>query len=327
MRSSSLQCVFIPNVHQTREGLGAIMHRNQIAMFIATLYNAKVEYHGMPSEHGYDINKMFDKCPGPPLPIKEDSLVQQHPCTLDVSHVFVPMCDYQDCSCRASAISPHVEKLVAKGCSSIIVRGDGFKDMTFSACLKPILERYFGWKGPKPTWEYDVIHYRMGDLADAGGGKTFAPSLLQTYVNIMCKSSDRDIIILTEGNPDVPRCEDRVILAADTSVKEAMQVMQFAKTVAVGKSEFATLMLMMANPEAVIMRSNAFVFYDWLDVDDWYLVESDYAVVRFPSKELARRNMQLHLNLRTLKFRHQKENDLRVDLGKATRRWNVTMMK
>ena len=323
--SSPLQCIFVPDNRQTREGIGANLARTQLALFIASWYDTKIEIHAPHSKHGYDLENLFAKCPGPLLPVSNhNGSIHKHPCTLDISRIYVPVNDLQDCESRGKAVQPHVDKLIAKGCKTIIVPGDGFKTSTFSSCLKPALVRNFGKKGPKPTWEYDVIHYRMGDLRGKPGGKSFAPETLQAIVNIMCKTSERDIVILTEGNPKVPKCEDRVVLAADTSIKEAMQIMQFAKKVAVGNSEFAILMMKMANPEAVIIRSADYPVYDWLAVDDWYVLRPDLAVLRYTSQKILREHVHLHGDLRQLKYRYS--NYIKKSFGNATRRWNVGMM-
>ena len=311
---------------QSAEGVGAVSLRNQVALFIASMYNTTLEYHGKMSEHGYDINKLFSKCPGPKLPTNNiDNRVTDHRCTLDTTQMYFPVCDFQDCQCMADGIRPHVDKLIAKGCSSIIVVNDGFRHSVFSGCVKPVLERYFGWKGPKPKWEYDVIHYRMGDLADRPGGKSFSRETVQTYVNVMCKTSKRDIVILTEGNPDVPQCENRVVLAADTSLEEAMQIMQYGKTVAVGQSGFARLMMMMANPEAVLVLRGLYHLFDWVDTDEWYLLESRFAIFHFKSKETLRKHLSIRQSLELFKFSNQRK--IPMNFTKATRRWNANMMK
>lgn len=315
------------HAYQSLEGFGAIILRNQVPLFISSWYNVPFEFHGGESAHGYNISDLFGKCQSPPPLLRDFQGIREHRCTIDLENIILPQCRVHDCKCFQRGIEVHVNKAVARGCPDITVRIDGFKRYTYLACLRPLMEKYLGWKNPKPTWEYDVVHYRLGDLEVKGGGKKFSMEFMETSVDILCRSSKRDIIVLTEGSPKLPTCEDRVVLAADTSIEHAMQIMQFAKTAVVGKSSFSFAMMIMSQAESVIMERGVVEKYFWLHVEKWYLVEEDYGVFHYESKKHMMDDVTSYGDLRKVIFRKLGDIKPAPQFFQPNRTWSVQMMK
>lgn len=133
------------------------------------------------------------------------------------------------------------------------VEHDGFKTREYSGCMGGVLRKYVGGKR-KWMRAYDAVHFRQGDLKEKYEGNDVYLGRLNDMINFMCKYSRRDIVVVTEGTPEVPRCGNRVVLAGNTSVLEAVAIMQHATWVGVGGSGLVGVMMEVANPKRVLVN-------------------------------------------------------------------------
>lgn len=314
----------------SREGLGAIIKRTQIPAFLASWFDVPIQYPVKESKHGYGIHELFDLCPDQKAFPKGFIYPQENDtCTLFVDRMYLPYCPRADCKCMYARLAPYVEPLLKERCPVINVMPDGHKSLQYSGCLGPFVDKHFIKGMPRPAWQYDAIHLRMGDLADVDGGKSFSSMELYFTIQEMCKHSNRDIVILTEGAPKIPACKNRIVLAADTSVEEAFQIMRFARTVAVAPSGFALAMLNGAKPERIIMRESAVRMFEWVDCELWTIISPKGSVVSFDSKEL----MKSHIfSTRELYDLTRRPSSAVTKATKSTgavptRRWAKSMMQ
>lgn len=273
-----LECIRILEGSQTTEGIGAVFKRNQVAVLLASYYKVKLQFPELMSIHGYNYADMFDNCN------HDMSDEFRKRCTLYLKDILFEYCTRGDCDCMAGQYATHLQRVVDRGCPTVGIQHDGFKRIEFSGCL-PLLKRYFGTKGPPPDWEYNAIHYRMGDLADKPGGKSFSIMELWVLIKMMCLMSDRDIVVVTEGKPEIPECGNRIVLA-DTSIEYSMQIFQHAKFVAAGVSSFAYILMEFASPERVVIKTGHVLRYEFVDCENWTLVDSKTgATLHFDSKK------------------------------------------
>lgn len=285
---SGLECIQVAGhrgLHSI-EGIGAVFRLNQLGPFLASYYRVKFAMPSKVSEHGYDISQFFSDC-------GYRQTYEQFPtqCTLEQDRVPFEVCPRADCECLASQFHPYITSLVRSGCKVVGVIPDRFKTLEFSGCFRSTLLRYFGSRGASPKWEYDLLHYRRGDLATKPGGKSYSPWQFSTLIAALCSQSDRDIVVLTEGSHiEVPQClhtrtgKDRIVLAADTHITEALLLAQHAKSLAVGVSGLAFLLAEMAHPSRMVLISSHARLYRWVHCEKWSLVAKDSTVFNFATK-------------------------------------------
>lgn len=271
-----IECIKFSPKGQTREGIGAVLRRNQFGLFLADTYDAKVAFPKITSEHGYEMDKMFDTCPEP-----------SEKCTIREADLILYRCPRSDCACHRQQIAPYMDRIAAS-CKVVLFVNQQVRTMEYSGCTDRTLRRYFGTE-KTPVVPYDALHYRAGDLAGRKGGKTFSPRELFYLLNAMCRLSTRDIVVCTEGTPNIPipdPCKGRLVLASDTSMQDVFRIFQHAKTVAVGTSSLATMVMEIARPERVVMLERVLPRFEWVDCEQWTLIEKMGAVFHFKSKSL-----------------------------------------
>lgn len=312
------------------EGIGAVFRLDQLGPFLASYYNVKFAMPSKPSEHGYDISHFFSDCG-----YRESYERFPAQCILEQDKILFEVCPRADCACLASQYHPHITALVRNGCTVVGIIPDRFKTLEFSGCFRSTLLRYFGSRGPPPNWEYDVIHYRRGDLASKPGGKSFSVWEFSTLMKALCAQSDRDIVVITEGtNVEAPRCrhektgKDRVVLAADTSISEALQIAQHAKTLSIGLSGFAFLIAEMASPSRMVLIEFQARFYRWVNCEKWTLVSKDSSAFNFATKVHMDFYTMSHSSLnRELRFLNPGDlKSIAFHPSLVTRTWNRDMM-
>lgn len=283
-----LKCVQIAGDRglQSIEGIGAVYRLNQMAVFIASYFQVDLAFPSKTSEHGYDLSKFFSDCGH-----SQSYMDMPDECILNQEYMFIEECPAGDCHCLGNQIRPYLTQMLSehgRKCSVIGVLSDRYKTQQFSGCVRPLLSRYFGTKpeGERPKWEFDAIHYRHGDLAEKPGGKSFAPYQLEHLMRTLCDMSERDIVILTEGSPPVPRCHghrNRIVIANE-SIQHAFAIMQHAQHVAVGLGGFSIILAEMAKPTRMIMLDLHVRFFRWLSCDAWTVVTGSGARYHFGSR-------------------------------------------
>lgn len=316
-RSSTLGCVKIAETGQTNEGIGALFRRNQIAVFIAESYHAKIAFPNITSDHGYAVQDMFDQCPTPP-----------ESCTVHMEKLILYRCPRADCECLKRQLQRYIAEK-GKVCRVLGVETDRVRTLEYSGCVGRILSRYFGTTS-KPSRSYDAIHYRTGDLAEKRTGKKFSLHELWYLLSAMCKISERDIIVVTEGRPKIPKpahCGNRLVLASDTTVHEAFRILQHAMTVAVGTSSFATMMMEVASPKHMVVLARVVAHYQWVDCEYWTVVGDRGALFHFDSKKMMLGSVlgSGGVQTRSLRTRNQ-ERFNKYEVGVPPREWNPKEM-
>lgn len=301
-RLPRLRCVQIVGAKglQSIEGIGAVFRLNQLAVFLASYYRVDLAFPSKESEHHYDLGELFSDCG-----YRKTYMDFPNECVLNQERVFIEECASGDCHCLGRQYHKYVHRLVHDAdCPVIGVLSDRYKTQQFSGCYQPLLYRYFGTKPLRsvsgsrktpeepqfqrfmqPYWNYDVIHYRHGDLADKPGGKSFAPYQIEHLMRTLCDMSDRDIIVLTENYPPVPHClnESRVVVS-NSSLEHAFVIMQYAKHVAVGLGGFSIILAEMARPVRMVMLDLHVRFFRWLPCDKWTVVTGSGARFHFGSR-------------------------------------------
>lgn len=63
---NAVNCVMLPLVGQSREGMGASLRPNGLALFLAEIYGAKASLPHIESTHGYGTEDCFSECQTPP---------------------------------------------------------------------------------------------------------------------------------------------------------------------------------------------------------------------------------------------------------------------
>ncbi|PXF43249.1 hypothetical protein BWQ96_07022 [Gracilariopsis chorda] len=262
---------------QNNEGIGQALRRNQMAVFVAEMVQAKLSLPNRTTAHGYALSSFFDHC---------DMPAEQEPfCTLDQSSLLLNRCERADCDCLQRQLAPYVQRM-AHRCKTIGVVTDNYKSLEYAGCLRNTLTRYFGgptrWKRP-----YDAVHFRLGDLAHRKADSRTTRLWMHFVITFLCKHSDRDIIVVTQGNPTIPRCGSRVVLASNTTIQEAFGIFQHATWTSMEHSGLAIAMMQISRPQRVILSRWTLDFWDWLVVPSWTIVDGDGALFHFDSKELA----------------------------------------
>lgn len=317
MKASMLRCVKIAPEGQSTEGIGAILRRNQVALFVAELYAANLSFPNITSDHGYEVQDMFDHC-----------LVPSDDCMLYVEDMILYRCPRADCDCLRNRVHKYIDEK-SQVCRVLHIETDRVRTMEYSGCIGGVLSNYFGTNS-RPSIEYDAIHYRAGDLADQKKGKSFSTDELWYLLTAMCKISTRDIYVVTEGRPRIPKptnCGDRLVLASDTTVQEAFQIIQYAKTVAVGSSSFATMMMEVAKPAHLVLPGRVAALYEWVDCRYWTVVGERGAVFHFDSKKMMVDAVLAGAGVeaRSLRTRNQERNN-RYEVAVPSRNWTKDAM-
>lgn len=312
MKMSTLRCVKVAPRGQTNEGIGATLRRNQLALFIAESYSSKVAFPNITSAHGYKIQDLFDSCPTPSAK-----------CTVYLEKMVLFRCPRADCECHRKRMRRYTTGK-SQTCRVLQVETDRIRTMEYSGCMKGVLSSYLGTT-IRPPVEYDALHYRAGDLANMNGGKSFSSNELLYLLTAMCKLSERDIVVVTEGLPELPKplnCWNRIVLASDTTVQEAFQIFQHAKTVAVGTSSFATMMMEVASPTHMVLLARTAAVYEWVDCEYWTVIGARGAVFHFDSKKMMTETVLSGAGIKARSQRtknQEKWNNLKV--GVPPRRW------
>ncbi len=195
----------------------------------------------------------------------------------------IQSCEIGNCECHFERVFPLLYG-IPRDCETIRVIGRPYLIKEYSGCLRNPLTKYLG-TNKVPLKPYDIIHYRMGDVANTGSGKTFSLETLYIMVRTMCQMSKRDIVILTEGEHKIPACEDRVVLAADLPMADNFKLFQHASIVGVGGSTFALAMMELAKPERIIAPKDWIQIYEFADCEKWSVIGYRGIVVHFDSKE------------------------------------------
>lgn len=307
-------------MENAHEGLGAILRRNQLAVFLADVYGANLAWDHMRSSHRYNTEEFFSECEP-----------AQDGCKLFQKSMVLRRCPRGDCACLWNGVSRYLlsvkqtdegdeaneqgepAKSMEMNCSVLGVKNDRLVTQEYSGCMGDAMRRYFvhsnktlashlpssppssassspssaSPSSPQLKGEYDVIHYRMGDLRKKPGMKS--PSEVELYylLEAMCKLSDRRIYILTEGNPGIPdvSCFDRLYMASDTSLHDAFSIMAFARVVSVGSSSFSIVLAEVARPDEVVTLYRTLALYEWMRAQRWTVVMGRGEFFHFDSKE------------------------------------------
>lgn len=292
------------------EGLGAFIKRTQLALFLAETNDVPMTYGKHASSHGYDISSLFGQCEFDTVPDE---------CVLDQKKMILPRCKRGDCACLRKTVEPYTID-AEKKCDVIAIKPDGLLTNEYAGCISNTLRRYLG-TGASPRREYDVVHHRQGDLEGKANLKTFSRLELYFIIRTMCKLSTRDIVILTEGTPMIPACEDRIVLANDLSMQETFRIVRYGKNVAVAGSSFAQAMLQVAKPERLFVMSKNVPIYDWVPVKKWTVIGTRGIANHFESREEMLKVVLVYANLpaRSFNVGLPKESDYNESV--PTRLW------
>ncbi|CAN8071951.1 unnamed protein product [Agarophyton chilense] len=314
-------CVYVMG-HQNNEGLGQTLLRNQFSIYIAELLSSRLQFPEHVTQHGYNLADFFDCCI-PPSSVGKPSTPQiPEQCVLRKKNLLLRNCARGDCACLKRATFKYVLPLAWR-CDIIGVEHDGFKTQEYSGCIPNALKRYFGGpnRWPRP---YDAIHHRQGDLQKEHNTNNEWLYMLNNIVSFMCKHSDRDIIIITQGEPTVPKCQNRVVLAGNTTERDAFPIMQHARWVGVENSGFGIAMLEISNPERVLMDTFVMQWYDWLTNPEWTVFNSAGGVFSFASgtEAIAAKYAGAGLEVRTIRSPDLKKFD-KFDSEVPPRRWET----
>ena len=313
-RTSKVTCIEIIRNFDGKEGVGARIKRTQFAFFLASILRAEIDFPKLNSSHWYFTHELFSKCQK-----------AEPACNLSEETAAIARCPRGDCDCLKDKVVPHVLPL-ARRCSVISVENVQERTMEYGGCLGQVVSRYFGMT--HPPWEsldYDAIHIRAGDMANQTTGKAYHPNEIQVLLKQMCLLSNRDIVIVTEGAPEMPvirECGDRLVLSGNNTLKEAFGIFQHAKQVSLGTSSFAGLLAEVVRPERMIVVERAAEVLEWVDCEKWTVLSKKYAVFHFDSKQ-----MMLHAVIdRSLESRsyHTKtgQQAMTCDSAVPRRRWS-----
>ena len=278
---TKLKCVYALGANVTKEGLGSILRRSQLASFIASSYNLPIQFPVVihKSSHGYAISDMFSQCAGK---IKRTDIPAN--CQLKFKRLNIVRCPRGDCQCKLERLKKHLLPLKQR-CTTLGVWEDDGYNAEYTGCLSGLIRRYFG-NDTKPKQDYDVIHYRAGDLfKNYKNSKTFTKHEMYSIISTLCDLSDRPIVILTEGSTDLPTCKKNgVILASNLSLMESFKIAQHATNLVVGESTFAFLLAELARPERMIILERSVPFYEWSKCEKWTILGKRGMPFHFDSK-------------------------------------------
>lgn len=260
----------------TDEGLGALITRNNLLFFLAHIYSSNISWPQQKSSHRYDVHKLFSTCETP-----------SPSCILRPSKIVIPRCTRANCTCHWKSIRAYVDKM-GKTCKVIGVGIDRYRSTEYFGCIRRPIQHYFV-HARRPSFDYDAIHLRMGDLAWKPGDKSISSWELQNILQTLCFLSRRPIVILTEGYPLIPKvdCYSRIILATDTTLKDAFTIMSHAKILSVGDSTFALALAEVASPERLVLLQRSIHRYDWMAVNNWTIIDALGVPFHFNDKVLA----------------------------------------
>lgn len=291
-KRSRIKCIRAYD-YATREGIGAVITRNNLLFFLAHVFSSDISWGLQESKHGYKVHELFSSC-ATPLPS----------CVLYEPHSTIPRCPRGDCICLWAHSKPAIQNFSAK-CDVMGVRATYFRSTEYFGCFPDPLVRYFVNRS-KPSVQYDAIHYRMGDLANKPGKESFSPLELYSLLNIFCILSNRPLVLITEGNPQIPRvdCLHRIILASDTSIHDAFSIMRYASFISVGDSTFAIALAAVSQPTRLITLQRSVHTYNWLHLKNWTIV--DYLGVPFHFND---KKLMLHSMTHSLARSHRFAND------------------
>lgn len=312
----SPRCISSTERDGTAEGLGSFLQRSQLIIFLADIFDAEVSFPKKYSTHGYDIASFFSNCSRIP-----NAKHQPFPssCVLDQERMFINQCNRGDCLCLANETLKQVHS-TSKHCPLLKVKVDRMITMQYSGCIKNTMSNYFA-TGTPPSFAYDAVHYRQGDLKDTTNLKSFSPHTLNDIVNIMCVMSDRPIVIVTEGSPNLPQCQHRIILAANLSIRESFRIFQYAHTVGIGISSFARAMMQIASPNRVVLVQKAFYWYDWVPCQNWTIIGDKGLAYHFNDKEILKQAVLQHGDLSSRVFSVNSIRQKDYNMSLPTRRW------
>ena len=312
---SKVGCIKIVPNFGGREGIGALVHRTQLAFFLASVFNVDISFPKLNSAHGYGVHSLFSEC------------AEAEPsCNLNEEAAAISRCPPGDCQCMRLKVAPHVIPLMKK-CSVISVATGPHRTREYGGCLTRVMKRYLGTE--HPPWEkldYDALHFRAGDLANASNVKVYSPYETITLLKQMCLLSNRDIVVVTEGSPSMPvvkECKDRLIIAGNTSIKEALGILQHAKHVSLSLSSFAILAAEFVRPERMVIVERAAETFEWVDCEKWTVISNKVVVFHFDS----RKQMLKSVISRSLLSRGYSTNNQRSKMDKIRfaipeRRWS-----
>lgn len=275
-RNKMIQCIRPLAMGNASEGLGSVLRRNQLAIFLADVYGANLAWDSMPSSHRYHTNEFFSECE-----------TATDDCRLRQSSMVLPKCSRGDCDCLFRGVSDYVipkENI----CTVLGVQNERLMTQEYSGCMKNVLTRYFVRPEVPVVPDYDVIHYRMGDLKKKKGTKSPLDVELYYTLEAMCKLSERDIYVLTEGNPSIPfvSCFDRIVMASDTSMIDVFSIIRYAKAISVGSSSFSIAMAEVAEPTEVITLHRTLGLFEWIDSPKWTVIMEYGEHFHFNSKKM-----------------------------------------
>lgn len=306
-KKSQVKCIRAYD-YATREGIGAIITRNNLLFFLAQVFSADISWGFQESKHQYNVNELFSSCPTP-----------SPSCVFYEPHSIIPRCPRGDCLCLWNNALPAIQNFT-KECDVMGVRATYFRSTEHFGCFPDPLVRYFVNR-TQPGFSYDAIHYRMGDLADKPGGKSFSPLELYALLNMFCILSDRPLVLITEGNPKIPKvdCIDRIIIAGDTSIHDAFSIMRYASFISVGDSTFAIALAAVSQPKRMIILQRSISRYDWLQLDNWTIVDSLGVPFHFNNKELMLNSMAhtLHSWARSHRFANERNLTFTMDYARV----------
>eukprot|EP00178_Gracilaria_changii_P000288 TRINITY_DN1034_c0_g1_i1.p1 TRINITY_DN1034_c0_g1~~TRINITY_DN1034_c0_g1_i1.p1 ORF type:complete len:382 (+),score=52.34 TRINITY_DN1034_c0_g1_i1:135-1280(+) len=312
-------CVLVMG-KQNNEGIGQTLLRNQFAVFVAEILSSKLNFPEHMSHHGYNLADFFDRCASSPHARNNSTPTVPERCVLRKKQLLMRNCRRGDCECLRRETMRHVRPLATR-CDIIGVQHDSFKTLEYAGCISNVMTRYFG--GPN-RWRkaYNAVHYRQGDLKEKHDANDNWMYMLNNMISFMCRHSERDIVIVTQGEPEVPKCEDRVVLAGNTSERESFAILQHAQWIGVENSGFGIAMMQIAKPERVLMDTFVTKWYDWLIKPEWTVFNRAGAVFSFASGRdaIEAKYAGAGLEVRTLRGQYLKKYD-RFVAEVPARRW------
>lgn len=157
-----------------------------------------------------------------------------------------------------------MQKFSSAGCNTVGVKNDAYDRLEFSGCLN-VLERYLGGE-KRPNKPYDAMYYpeRMDELE--------AVIVLQ----MMCKMSEREIVIVGKGGRPMVRCGERLVVA-DVAEREMVEIFRHARVVGVVGREDVELLMEMARPERVVVVRRGARRLEWVRCEKWTVMDGSDA--------------------------------------------------
>lgn len=272
-----IKCIRSMNPPLTREGIGAQVWRHGLLFALAEVFGADVELvpgsKNRTSTHGYYISDFFGKCTD-----------TEAACELYQGAKPIDLCPLGDCTCVRNVLI-HLTRNLPSKCRTLVVDVDGLEHRHYVGCYNTTIRKYLGTPKRLVAPEYAAIHHRLGDIADKSNGKKFSAVELQAMVGFLCSIPNDKIIIVTEGNPALPTCDDRLFIANDSSVIETVNLFSYATSIAVGLSSYASLISQGTHARRFLSVERGVVHHMWSRSARWTIFSNRGAPMHFRNTE------------------------------------------